>query len=186
MLTPSDEHNRLVEGGWYLRYLQDSSWKDVEQMKAIQAILKAEFVTKKTYRGMFIYGNIGVGKTSLLNLISRYLVRNFEGWLLYMPATVLFTKLIKGSDQELSDIQKCTFLFIDDLGKEYDTDFPLSRFSELIEYRWANMKPTFFSSNLDMETIRKKVGYEHIADRMNDSNWMIHHFYAGKTKRKRK
>jgi DNA replication protein DnaC len=177
--------NKLLRDGWYENYLS-ARWDDVEARGLLQKSLKAEYFGEKQPRGMFIYGNIGVGKTCLLSLIAQFLVKNFDGWAEYTPATVLFTTLMKGSITQQENIKNSPFLFIDDLGKEYDTDFPLSRFSELIEYRWANRMITYFSSNLDIQSIREKKGYEHIADRMNDDEWLLHFYYSGISKRIRK
>lgn len=177
---------KLKACGWYSLYL-DSKWEMVIDEKIIKDMLKREYWDNNTNypRGLFITGDIGVGKTSLLCLIARWFKKYFPITPHFVSTGMLFEKFFEKEHNEISMLMKASVLFIDDLGREYRADYPLSKFENFIEYRYGNLLPTFISSNIKIEDINKRDGFERISSRINDPKWMIHLTYAGKDKRVR-
>ncbi|MCL2103380.1 MAG: hypothetical protein FWH25_05015, partial [Syntrophorhabdaceae bacterium] len=53
-------------------------------------------------------------------------------------------------------LKRCTFLIIDDLGTEDDTESAKSKIHELVKYRHDQMNPTIFTTNLRLEDVRDR------------------------------
>lgn len=142
-------------------------------------------------------GDIGVGKTSLMALFARDIVRMkargidgvedrvFQAVPDFVSMGMLFDLYFERKYDQVDKYMKAQYLFLDDIGTEYASDFPLAKFGNFIEYRYGNILPTFITSNTSLDDLRKRSGFERIADRINDPKWMTHFVYAGKTKRVR-
>lgn len=120
--------------------------------------------------GIYIYGDVGVGKTHLIACMANALMENKE-----KHYTVLFTSissLIKritstfngGSNETEEDIMKSLklvdFLFIDDIGSEQaDSQFMQSKIYDIINLRYSIKKPVIFTSNLSLYDLARS-GYE--------------------------
>jgi DNA replication protein DnaC len=185
-LEDDETRKKLIACGWYKLYL-DAEWTQTENSDYIKEMLKKEFwFNNAEYsKGMFITGSVGVGKTSLIALIGKYFAKYFPIMPYFVPTGVLFDMYFEKKYTEVNKLMESTVLFLDDLGREYGSDYPLSKFENFMEYRYGNMLPTFITSNLKIEDLKKREGFERIADRINDPKWMIHLLYAGETKRKR-
>lgn len=108
--------------------------------------------------GIYIYGDVGVGKTHLIACMANALMENND-----RHYTVLFTSissLIKritstfNNDAEeteeeiLKSLKLVDFLFIDDIGAENaDSTFVKSKIYDLINLRYSVRKPVIFTSN---------------------------------------
>lgn len=173
----------MIKSGWYKKYLK-AEWSKVKNEKIIKKYLKEHFSNNNISQGLFITGAIGTGKTSLLALISMQLFKKYRMTQNYIHSPLMFQKYYdKENNIEIENITRCGFLFIDDFGKEYSNPYTLSQFYSLIEYRYANNKPIFFSSNLSIDDLEAKAGYEQIADRIRDTSWMSEIVMFGKSKR---
>jgi DNA replication protein DnaC len=184
--TDENTYYDLLNCGWYKLYLE-SDWSKVEDEKNIKDILTKEFWYCNTNysKGLYLTGSVGVGKTSLMALIARWFAKYFIVKPYFVTTGVLFDMYFEKKYTEVNKLMESTVLFLDDLGREYGSDYPLSKFENFMEYRYGNMLPTFITSNLKIEDLKKREGFERIADRINDPKWMIHLLYAGETKRKR-
>ena len=129
-------------------------------------------------RGLYIYGDCGTGKTYNLYGIYKLLLANEiltknheEGRITtYFPPskviniTEFFSELKQtfddnDSEQKIVDlISTWEVLLIDDFGTEKLSDWTIEACYRLINHRYAEMKPTFFSSNLSLEEIAKRMG----------------------------
>lgn len=89
---------------------------------------------------------------------------------------------VNGNEIDLRNARS-SVLFIDDLGTEYDSKFTLAKFTDLIEYRYTNYLPTFITTNASIDDMRGWEGYERLADRIGDKNWMRELIYAGNSRR---
>ena len=112
------------------------------------------------FRNLFLYGDVGVGKTFLSVCIAKEIM-NREYSVLYLSAPQLFVTLSQSkfdrSDadaQNISDyIFNCDLLIIDDLGSEYTNAFITSQFFTCINERLIHKKSTVISTNLSLDSI---------------------------------
>jgi hypothetical protein len=183
-LSDADVLKRLDNSGWYKLY-QSSEWDECSCEEIIKGFLSTEYWNIETPnpRGLFLSGGIGVGKTSTLCLIAKWLTKHFNSIPKFISTGMLFDMYFEKKYDKVNELMNATVLFLDDLGREYPADFPLMKFENFMEYRYGNLLPTFISSNISIEDLRKRPGFERIADRIVDVKWMAHIVYAGKSKR---
>lgn len=140
--------------------------KDIEQAQFSQlditperrtAILAAEeFVRQFQHdrrKGLYVYGDFGVGKTYLLGAIANSLVKQYHVpvILAHFPSLVVELKQSLGQQttgDKLAVIKQAPVLFLDDIGAETMTPWVRDDvLAILLEYRMKQQLPTLFSSN---------------------------------------
>ncbi|MDO4599425.1 MAG: ATP-binding protein [[Ruminococcus] gnavus] len=112
------------------------------------------------FQNLFLYGDVGVGKTFLSNCIAKALMDK-EYSVLYFSASKFFSILAKHTfDKNDVDAQNmfeliyhCDLLIIDDLGTEYTNNFIASQFFTCINERLLNRRSTLISTNLSLDTL---------------------------------
>ncbi len=131
----------------------------------------SEFSTKTT---VFLWGNVGTGKTTLLRALKKVLEQKNKVVHLFLAAEL--------SDWAAVDAEKfrqektAAFLAIDDLGEEpekvmnYGT--PIYPIRTLLEERYSLLSPTFISSNISPEQVGERYG-ERVADRLGQIAFSI-------------
>lgn len=147
-----------------LNYLETKSGHTYQARAMMVETLAAckEFVrTFRESRGnLFLYGDVGVGKTFLSNCIARDLIE--EGFsVIYFSAPTLFNILAQGAFDknrpESRDMQEyiheCDLLIIDDLGTEFTNNFIVSKFFSCVNERLLNKRSTVISTNLSLDTL---------------------------------
>ncbi|MBO5460462.1 MAG: ATP-binding protein [Ruminococcus sp.] len=109
---------------------------------------------------LFLYGNVGVGKTFLSNCIAKDLIdKGFS--VIYYSAPSFFNTLAQNAFDKkdinaqnmYEHIYDCDLLIIDDLGTEYTNSFIASQFFTCINERLLNKKSTVISTNLSLEAL---------------------------------
>lgn len=113
---------------------------------------------------LFIYGEVGTGKTYLLNCIAKE-VLDLGYSVVYLMESDLVNDILehrfaysedKGRlEKKVNSILNCDLLIIDDLGANNTNQTTISAIFEVINYRLVKKKPVIISSNLDTEDIRK-------------------------------
>lgn len=112
------------------------------------------------FHNLFLYGDVGVGKTFLSNCIAKELMDR-EYSVLYFSAPKFFNILAQNTfDKNDIDahnmfeyIFSCDLLIIDDLGTEYTNSFIASQLFTCINERLINKKSTIISTNLSLEAM---------------------------------
>ncbi|HAX52503.1 ATP-binding protein [Muricomes intestini] len=115
---------------------------------------------KADFQNLFLYGDVGVGKTFLSNCIAKELM-DMEFSVLYFSASKFFSILAKSTfDKNDVDAQNmyeyifdCDLLIIDDLGTEFTNSFIASQFFTCINERLLSRKSTIISTNLSLDTL---------------------------------
>jgi DNA replication protein DnaC len=130
-------------------------------------------------KGLFIYGNTGVGKTYFLYSLANRKnskVRNFTELLVEFRDA-----MNKGHYfDNIKDLTQEDYLFIDDIGAEKLSDFVVEFLYLIVNKRYENMKRTVFATNLSVEDFIEKYG-ERIMSRI--SEMCILHELKGEDKR---
>lgn len=140
--------------------------------------------SKKWKKGVYLYGKPGVGKTYALYAMRKFFSTIDFG----SPETGIVnldTMVVKSMDivnairntfvspqdpesreyreyqdniEFLNELKKVHILFIDDVGVEKMSEAVLSRYHEIIDTRCDNRMPLSFTSNLDLNELRKTWG----------------------------
>lgn len=119
---------------------------------------------KKYYRGLYLYGSFGVGKTYLMGALANELSNlGIESTLVHYPT---FTTKMKESigtnttSDRLTEFQNTPVLFLDDIGAEANSTWLRDDIlGVILQYRMQERLATFFSSNQNMALLE-----EHFAD----------------------
>ena len=189
LVEPRDEatvKTLLSRSGWHRLYLE-SDWEQCTAVTVLKSYMEKEFAFngQDQPRGLYLTGSVGVGKTSALALIAQWLGTYYGAPCRFVSTALLFDMHYEKNYQAINSLMESTILFIDDLGREYPADYGMIKFENFIEHRYANLLTTFFTSNVSIQDLRSRVGFERIADRVNDPKWMNHLTMAGTSKRVR-
>lgn len=120
-----------------------------------------------SYRNLYIFGDVGRGKTFLINSIAKEILdKNYS--VLYLTATKLFSFMndylyaFSERKEELKEKYDLIFdsdlLIIDDLGSENDRNSNESNLFEIVNDRIINKKPIIFSSNYSEDELMEFYG----------------------------
>lgn len=100
-------------------------------------------------RWLFIYGNVGAGKTYLASAILKHLSRY---------GSVEFVSAVDATSINASEtLKSAKYLVIDDLGKETSSEWSVSRIWEIVNHRYNAGKPTIFTSQHTLEEIPERI-----------------------------
>ncbi|MGL5549497.1 MAG: primosomal protein DnaI [Culicoidibacterales bacterium] len=136
-----------------------SDWTPEEVMNSRlhQALVQCRAISDHTdFRGLYIDGEFGIGKTHLLGAIAHNLSeKNIHSLLVFWPE---FTREIKSDfnviDEKIERLKQIDVLMIDDIGAESNTSFLRDEvLLPILNYRMMFKKPTFFSSNLSLQAL---------------------------------
>ncbi|MGX7202171.1 primosomal protein DnaI [Enterococcus plantarum] len=117
---------------------------------------------KEFYKGLYLQGTFGVGKSFLLGAIANSLAeRGFVTTIVHFPTFTVEMKQAIGKDMvgpKLDAVKKSPVLMIDDLGAESMTSWIRDDvLSVILQYRMQEQLVTFFSSNLDLKELEKHL-----------------------------
>ena len=112
------------------------------------------------HKSLFLYGDVGVGKTFLSNCIAKELMdAGFS--VIYYSAPSFFNMLAQSTFQKnAADSQNiyeyifdCDLLIIDDLGTEFTNSFVTSQLFTCINERLLGKRSTVISTNLSLDSL---------------------------------
>ena len=154
--------NELLRSGFYK--VPVGFKMDWRQSKLYQEVFDNFFnqfvINGENNYGYYFYGNIGVGKTTLLTSIARILTIFLTAELRYitMPRLVrLITSIDFDDKHQIAKLENCDILFIDDLGIEKcTTDNQEAVIRDFFSYRYGNGLVNIIAGNIDIRTQQKK------------------------------
>lgn len=138
----------------------DDLVKDKGNIDAIKAasLFCLQF-TEVQGKGLFFYGEFGVGKTYLMGAIANKLSE--QGHSVYFVHVPTFCREIKASISDQSYIEKIAelenvdCLILDDIGAESFSPWIRDEvLGPIIQYRTQNERPILYTSNLDYDNLR--------------------------------
>lgn len=131
----------------------DLDFEDVNRMPIYEAI--SEFLERvgRDNKGLYVFGNFGIGKSYLMAYLAHQLSVRHElaTTMLHYPTFVVDIKnaISSGSVKErIDDIKAAQVLILDDIGAEQHSSWVRDDVLQVIlQYRMQENLPTFFTSN---------------------------------------
>lgn len=114
------------------------------------------FQKNRMGKGLYLYGNFGSGKTFFITALFHELEKkNIDTYIAYYPKLLVELKddwdTYAGKMEYLQDVD---LLLIDDIGAEKVTEWSRDEIlGTILQSRMENHKTTFFTSNLDIESL---------------------------------
>lgn len=113
----------------------------------------------KYLKGLFLHGNFGCGKTYLIAATFNELAKkSFKSAIIFWPEFLRDLKTSFQTDfkEKFENIKKIPLLLIDDIGAENTTAWGRDEIlGPLLQYRMDEHLTTFFTSNLDIESLEE-------------------------------
>lgn len=120
----------------------------------------AESIAKGEKKSLILMGNVGTGKTHLAASIANYcmehgVVTKFGNITdIFQSLRNAFTK----DEDILGEVKSVPLLVLDDLGKEYTTEWTNETIYSIINYRYEHMLSTVVTTNLTLAEMQEKIG----------------------------
>lgn len=141
---------RKLNSGIPLKYLSctlDTLAGDfVEQNKKI-----VDYLQRGNFeRGLYFFGKVGCGKTSLMSCIANKLVEEGENLIF---TNYRFLDKLEQDENFFVSLQKAKYLFIDDISKKNISNYFITTLFDIIDYRNNRNLPTFITDNYSMKEL---------------------------------
>ncbi len=151
------------------RYKHAEFVAKVENQEKLIAAIKANFNGKKMseVRDMLIYGGVGTGKTHLVVAMLNKLI-NANIYCRYTTEHNLLDLYFQKKYDEFNAFKKVNILVIDELGKRELVDWQMIQLEELISYRYNEMLPTIFITNMTENEFKSFVG-DRVTSRLREN-----------------
>jgi len=151
------------------RYKHAEFVAKVENQEKLIAAIKANFNGKKMseVRDMLIYGGVGTGKTHLVVAMLNKLI-NANIYCRYTTEHNLLDLYFQKKYDEFNAFKKVNILVIDELGKRELLDWQMIQLEELISYRYNEMLPTIFITNMTEKEFKSFVG-DRVTSRLREN-----------------
>ncbi len=149
-----------------------------EGEEQIAVLNKAKAFAEKFPRAMELgasfvfYGPPGTGKTHLACAIANYVIRTYGNTALFVTVFDLIQRVkatyVSSDKTEREIMQGFTapdLLILDEVGVQFGTEYEKIIITDLINRRYADMRPTIILSNLDQAELEQYLGAR-VIDRM--------------------
>lgn len=177
---------RLEDAGFAPRYAQDAVWDRIPDTiaGAVREWLDDIEQNMAKGHGFWMGGGVGTGKTMAAAMMADEILR-YGHTVRFAHAAFLFDRLVAiGNASELwASWVDPDVLIIDDLGREYDSDWPMTRFSWIVEERYGHHSPIIVTSNREPKDFREDdASWEAIISRIGHGASSV--WYDGPDQRK--
>lgn len=127
---------------------------------------------KQNFKGLYLSGSFGVGKTFTLGVIANALAeKGISSLLVYFPE---FVREMKSSisdqtlESKLKVVKSAPVLMIDDIGAESISSFTRDEIlGAILQYRMLEKLPTFFTSNFNFNELEAHLSINQRGDEEN-------------------
>ena len=184
----------IALGKIYLDF-DESKISSLSEMKEIVN----NFKTRQP-RGTILSGSFGCGKTTLLHWLAFRILKDVPADCLrsiHLPiipggedeiyivskrpcfsikmcrTSKLLTLMLERQHEAVQTFERAEILMLDDFARIYSGDLPLTKLEDFIEYRYANLLPTFITLDITLTDMVKQTQWTAMVDRFKDSKWMF-------------
>lgn len=115
---------------------------------------------KATNKGVFLYGNAGVGKTFYASCIANEVRKNGDYVLIGSASEFVryFTRDYGKNEEAEEQIRTYPLMVIDDIGMEKSNDNSLAVMNEIIDIRYLSKRPLICTSNFTLNKLYEGTG----------------------------
>ncbi|QQZ10642.1 primosomal protein DnaI [Heyndrickxia vini] len=116
-------------------------------------------------KGLYLFGNFGVGKSYLLAAIANHLAetKQISSLIVYVPEFFREMKQSLGDhtvNEKMEMVKKSPILMLDDIGAEVMSSWTRDEIlGSILQFRMQENLPTFFSSNFDFDALLHHLTY---------------------------
>ena len=144
-------------------------FRDIERIKVIKWLKNFYDTYNKNgnFKGLYLYGNFGCGKTYLISaLFNELSKKRISSEIVYFPELLSDIKSDFDSYGDRMDyLENVDLLLIDDIGAEKVTEWSRDEIlGTILNKRMNNYKTTFFTSNLDMDSLMQHFRINNYSD----------------------
>ena len=146
---------------------------DVARLTVLNKIIKFVDGYPNESKGIFLYGDFGVGKSYMMAALAHDLSekRQASSTILHFPSFVIDVKnaINTGQVKEMLDqVKKAEILILDDIGAEQMSPWVRDEVLQVIlQHRMQEILPTFFTSNFNFEDLERHFA----TSRNGDETW---------------
>lgn len=133
-----------------------------KRLKKYVELFKDGRMYRKDPNGIYLFGQVGTGKTHMISALVNSLIPMGYGALKTTPIELM--RAIRYADAEyaptnriLERAKTVDFLVLDDLGKDKPTEYSTKTLYEIINYRSENLLPIIITSNYAVKDLPKKI-----------------------------
>ena len=153
-----EEENRNSRDKDILNAKMSDIFRDKERIKVIKWLKNFYDTYNKNgnFKGLYLYGNFGCGKTYLISaLFNELSKKRISSEIVYFPELLSSIKSDFDSYGDRMDyLENVDLLLIDDIGAEKVSEWSRDEIlGTILNKRMNNYKTTFFTSNLDMDSL---------------------------------
>ena len=153
-----EEENRNSRDKDILNAKMSDIFRDKERIKVIKWLKNFYDTYNKNgnFKGLYLYGNFGCGKTYLISaLFNELSKKRISSEIVYFPELLSDIKSDFDSYGDRMDyLENVDLLLIDDIGAEKVSEWSRDEIlGTILNKRMNNYKTTFFTSNLDMDSL---------------------------------
>lgn len=171
--------NRDLPKNYYLKHFDNMEIEPNSQLEKIVAVLRDRQINDPV--GIWFTGGTGAGKTYLLTSLFNFLSWNYfysnnglhgqVKWWSYVDLTSILRE-DPNNFEKFQRIRGVDLLFIDDIGITKGSDFIQEKIYSLFNYRLENELPTFVTTNLNPDEIKKEFGERMLSRIKEGSAWL--------------
>lgn len=138
----------------------------------------AKFLEGEEKRGLYLFGEVGTGKSFLMKVLINELIRKYEN-VCFIKSVELVDLLHQACsrnssykpEQLVREFKNVDVLVVDDLGAEKGGDFIIEKFFQIFDYRNEHLRPTFFTSNVSIDKIKVDID-RRLGSRLGNRKWL--------------
>lgn len=127
------------------------------------------------FKGLYLYGIAGSGKTHIAAAIANKLMMEFRPRFVTVPELLIRIKKnfnTNADDEFLDNLSRTRLLVLDDIGSEKPTEWVQETLFVLIDRRYTHYLPTIFTSNCSLDQLAERLGYR-IASRIAEMSKVV-------------